>query len=193
MAPAESQNFNKESTLKSPTETVGVNEGKEFPTKNEPEKELISWFAPSRPFKRRDKEYYITLVAIAAIVGLVLFLVEGFMPVILVISIVFLFYVMNTVEPENIEYKVTNRGIKVADKRNDWEMLNRYWFTKRFDTQLLIIESLNFPGRLEVVVNEEIKEKLRSILNDYIKEEEIPPSFLDKAANWFSKKLPGNK
>jgi hypothetical protein len=188
MAPAESQNFDKESTLKNPTDNVGTNEGKESVTKNEPEKDLISWIAPARPFKRRDKEYYI-----AAIIGLVLFLVEGFMPVILVISIVFLFYVMNTVEPENIEYKVTNRGIKVADKRSDWEILNRYWFTKRFDTQLLIIESLNFPGRLEVVINEEIKEQLKKFLNEYIKEEEIPPSFLDKAANWFSKKLPGNK
>ncbi len=159
-------------------------------TRRVPEKDLVSWMAPARPFKRRNREFYVTVIAIAALVGLILFLVEGFMPVILIISLVFLYYVLSTVEPDEIEYKVTNKGIKIADRRTDWDFILRFWFTRRFDNSLLIIETLNLPGRLEIVIDQEKKKEIRKNLLKYIPEEKTPPSTLDKAANWFSKKLP---
>jgi len=56
--------------------------------KPEMEKDLVTWIAPSRPFKRRDKQFYLTTVSIAGIVCLILFLAEGAMPVILIISLI---------------------------------------------------------------------------------------------------------
>lgn len=128
----------------------------------------------------------------AAVVGLVLFLVEGFLPVILIISLVFLFYVMSTVEPENIEYKITNRGIKIAGRRTDWEAMNRFWFARRFDSQLLVIETFGLPGRMEIVISSGMKTKIKSAIAKYLVYEEVPPSALDRSADWFAKKLPGN-
>ena len=87
----------------------------------EPERDLVTWTAPARPFKRRDRQFYVTTFAIAGIVSLVLFLAEGAMPVILIISLVFLYYVLSTVEPESIEYKITNRGIKIAGRLTPWQ------------------------------------------------------------------------
>lgn len=168
-------------------------EGVDSKRKYKPEKDLFTWIAPARPFKRRNKEFYVTIVAIAAVVGLILFLVEGFMPVILIISLVFLFYILSTVEPENIEYKITNKGIEVAGKRTDWNIFLRFWFSRRFDSELLVVETLSLPGRLELVVKPEDKEGIRKNLLRYMPEEKTPPSALDKAANWFSKKLPGNQ
>jgi hypothetical protein len=159
---------------------------------HEPEKDLVTWIAPARPFKRRNKEFYITMIVIAAIVGLILFLVEGFMPVILIISLVFLFYILSTVEPEEVEYKITNKGIVIAGRRTGWDILLRFWFSRRFDSELLIIETLVLPGRLELVIRLEDKEKIKKALLKFIPEEETPPSTLDRAANWFSRKLPGN-
>ena len=161
--------------------------------KQEPEADLVSWIAPARPFKRRDRKFYTTIIAIAALCGLILFLIEGFLPVILIISIVFLFYILSTVEPENIEYKITNRGIKVGINRTDWELLGRFWFTNRFDTELLIVETAAFPGRLELVIKPEIKAEIEKNVGKYLTQEEIPASSLDKAANWFSERLPGLK
>lgn len=181
--PAEEEN--KEATKE--TQAAG-----EKSQKKEPEKVLFTWKAPARPFKRRNREYYVTLFAMAAVVGLVLFLMEGFMPVLLIISLVFLFYVLNTVEPGNIEYSITNKGVKMADKRNDWEVLTRFWFTKRYDNVLLVFETTRLPGRLELVINPEDKEKISTTLKEYIVEEKAPPSSLDKAANWVSKKMPRN-
>jgi len=163
---------------------------KEEVQKREQEKELVSWEAPSRPFKRRNREFYVTIIAISAIVGLVLFLVEGFMPVILIVSLVFLFYVLSTVEPERIHYSITNKGVKIADQKRGWEEMTRFWFSRRFDSDLLILETYRLPGRLELVVLPEEKERIKTALLEYLDEEEVPPSSLDKAANWFSKKLP---
>jgi hypothetical protein len=158
-----------------------------------PEKTLFSWTAAARPFKKRDRDFWITIIAIVAISGLILFLVEGFMPVILIISIVFLFYILNTVEPENIEYKITNKGVKVAEKMNNWDTLNRFWFTKRFNSDLLVFESYTLGGRLELVINSKDKGSIKKELSKYLVEEEVSPSGFDKATNWFSQKLPGNK
>ncbi len=159
-----------------------------------PEREIFSWRAPARPFKRRDREFWITVLAMVVIGGLIIFVVEGYMPVILIIAVVFLFYILNTVEPEELQYTVTNKGIKIGDKKNRWaDMGGRFWFTNKFENKVLIIETYDFPYRLEIMVlNNEI-EKLRKTLKQYLIEEEIPASKLDKASDWFSNKLPGNK
>ncbi len=161
--------------------------------KEEPEKELVSWVAPARPFKRRNRDFYVTVLAMAGVTALVLFLIEGWLPVILVISLVFLFYVMATVEPQNLEYKITNKGIKIADHLNEWAGLGRFWFTKRLDSELLVIETRSLPGRLELVVNPAVEEEIKKELGEYLVHEEVPASGLDKASNWFSKKMPGIK
>ena len=165
----------------------------ESPKEKVPAKDLVVWVAPARPFKRRNKDFYVTVIAMAAVTGLVLFLIEGWLPVILVISLVFLFYVLSTVEPENIEYKITDQGIKIAGKLTTWDIMGRFWFTKRLDNNLLVIETKVLPGRLELVINENIKDQIKKELEKYLVHEEIPASNLDKAANWFSKKMPGIK
>jgi len=157
---------------------------------NEAEKMLLSWQAPARPFKRRSRDFYVTLVAMSSMVGLVIFLIEGFMPILLLISLVFLFYVLSTVEPEIIEYQITSRGIKMASNTTVWDLMNRYWFTARFGSTLLVVETYNLPGRMELVIDPGSKEKINNILKERLIHEEIPPSTLDRATGWFSKFLP---
>ncbi len=179
------------STLKGEPEVV--EEVRPVVVKQEQEKDLLTWTAPARPFKRRDRQFYVTLIAIASIVGLVLFLVEGFMPVILLISLVFFYYIMSTVPPEDIEYKLTNKGVKVGGRLTDWSLFTRYWFSRRFDSELLVFEMTAIPGRMELVMKEELKEQIKRVLTPYVAYEEVPPGALDKATEWFSQKLPGNR
>ena len=154
------------------------------------EKDLITWTAPARPFKRRDKQFYVTTISIAAMICLILFLAEGAMPVILIISLIFLYYVMSTVSPEVLEYKITNKGIKIGGKLTEWQNLGRFWFRKRYDSDLLVFETRVIPNRMEFVVKPEIKADIEKILKEYLVEEEISPSNLDKIVDWFGKKLP---
>jgi hypothetical protein len=113
------------------------------------------------------------------------------MPVILIVSIIFLVYVLTTVEPENIQYSVTNKGVKIGEKTLEWDGLIRFWFSKRFDSPLLIIQKYGIPDRLEFVINQDEKEIIKTTLLKYIPEEKVPPSTLDKIASWFSDKIPG--
>jgi hypothetical protein len=175
-----------QSTLKKGT----VVEGNQQVDKLVPEKTLFQWRAPSRPFKRRDRDFWMTVISIAGIFCLILFFVEGIMPVIMIISVIFLFYVLSTVEPEEVEYTITNKGVKIGDKMTDLEQLRRFWFTRRFSDELLVFETFRLPGRLELVVDQKDKEKIRKALSDYLVEEEAAPSSLDRVANWFTKKLP---
>ena len=155
-----------------------------------PAKELASWQAPERPFKRRNREFYITIVTMAAVVGLVLFLIDGWAPVILIISIVFLFYVMSTIEPGIVIYKITTNGVMVEGKLTEWANLTRFWFTHRFDSDLLVFQTLVFPGRMEFVIPLASIPAAKKALSKYLIFEEIPASTLDQLSSWFSKRLP---
>lgn len=157
----------------------------------EPEKELFVWKAAARPFKKREREFWVRLVAIASIFSFILFLAEGVMPVILIISIVFLFYILSSVEPEEIEYKITTRGIKIANQTTSWDSILRFWFYKRLNSDLLVCEVIFVPGRLEIVVDPKDIGRISAVLQKYLPNEQGPQTSLDRASNWLSEKLLG--
>jgi len=158
--------------------------------KQNSEKILLTWQASSRPFKRRSKDFYVTLVTMASVVGLVIFLVEGFMPILLLISLLFLFYVLSTVEPETIEYQITSLGIRIADKTTEWEMMKQFWFTKRFGCELLVIEIFRIPGRIELVIGEGKKTEIKKELEKRLVHQEVPASSLDRIVQKISQIFP---
>lgn len=160
--------------------------------KPEPERTLFEWSAKERPFKRRNKEFWVSIIAMAAIAGFILYLIEGMISVMLIVAIVFLFYVLSTVEPQTTTYKITTRGITIADKFNNMDFFTRFWFAKRFTSDILVVEMLSFPGRIEMVINSSDKEAIRSALSDYLVEDKANPTNLDNAADWVAKKIPGN-
>lgn len=189
----QSNNFMPKDKEKIPAESTLQSEPQAVVVRREPERDLVSWTAPARPFKRRDRQFYVTVFAISGIISLILFLAEGLMPVLLIISLVFLYYVLSTVQPEDVQYQVTNKGIKIAGKATNWQFLNRFWFSKRFDTDLMIVDTVLIPGRIELVIVPDIKEKLKKEVSAYIPFEEVPASGLDRVTNWVATKLPGNK
>jgi len=157
-----------------------------------PEKDLFTWKESSRPYKKRSREYWVTVFSIASLIAFILFLAEGVMPVILIIAVCFLYYVMSTVPPDQIEYKITSKGIKVADKLTPWEQIYRFWFDDRMGSKLLIFGIHVFPGKMEFVVSESDTEKLRDILQKYLPEEKPKSTSVDKAVGWVSQRLPQN-
>jgi hypothetical protein len=154
------------------------------------EKTFLKWVAPSRPFKRRNRDFYITVVTIASLFGLVVFLIEGVMPILLLISLIFLFYVMSTIQPDDVEYQITNLGILIDGKRSSWETMNRFWFTKRLGSELMVVETVNLPGRLEIMIKPELKGDILKTMSDYLTHEQVSPSLIDKVTASFSKVLP---
>lgn len=158
--------------------------------RKESERDLITWTAPARPFKRYGRKFYVTVFSIVGIISIILFIAEGAMPVILLISLIFLFYVLSTVQPENIENKVTNKGVRISDTLVEWQNIKRFCFSRKSGSDILVLDTFSFPGRLEIVINDELKENMKRVISAYVPYEEIKPSSMDKVADWVIKKLP---
>jgi len=158
---------------------------------NAPKEEvLFSWVSPARTFKRRSRQYYVTALAIASIIGFILFIAEGAMPVILLAALIFLFYILNSVPPQEAEYKLTNLGVKIDTKRTEWEFFSRFWFNDRFDNRLLILDMPGVIGRMELIIDRKDENDIRKIVAKHLIEEKAPPTFFDTIVNWFSSKMP---
>jgi hypothetical protein len=155
-----------------------------------PEKVLFNWTAKSRPYKKRSRQYWVSAISIASLLGFVLFLAEGVMPVILVSSVVFFFFILSNVQPTDVTCDLTDIGVRVLSKTTPWENITRYWFEDKADTKTVVFQTLTFPGRIEFVVLPDMVEKIRKILTNIVPEDKPSPTIVDKATNWISQRLP---
>ncbi|RLC34458.1 hypothetical protein DRH14_02945, partial [Candidatus Shapirobacteria bacterium] len=127
-----------------------VNKG---PDINE-EKEWFSWEAEERAFKKRDRDFWITLIAILGLVSIILFLAKEFFLVVSLSAVLFLYYVLSTVPPKKIKNKITNRGVYFGELFYSWVDLRRFWFGKSLDCWALFFETvLRFPKELCLIID----------------------------------------
>ena len=155
-----------------------------------PEQTVFQWTAPSRPFKKRDRQFFSSVAVIALLVSLILFFAGQFLPIAVVISVAFLVYVLSVIPPHDIAHKITTYGIHIEDRLYYWELMGRYWFDEKYDQVLLKIEVAQFPGRITMVIDAKDKNVLREILSEVLLEEKPELTTFEKAAEWLQKKLP---
>lgn len=159
---------------------------------NKPIKEevLLQWTAPSRPFKKHNRQFYSTIGVIAGLIALILFFAGQVLPVAVVVAVVFLTYVMNSIEPGDVVHKFTTYGIRVEDELYYWEELGRFWIKEKFDQPVLYIEVGRFPSRLTILLGKISKEDMTLILDEVLLNQEPPPTSYEKAAKWLHEKVP---
>jgi hypothetical protein len=166
-----------------PTEEI-IDDGME-------EKVLMVWEAAERAFKRRDRDFWITAIAILVLVGVIFIMIKEFFLVIALASILFLAYVLSTVPPENVVCKITNRGIYFGDSHYGWDLLERFWFKKSLDSDAVFFETrLRFPRQVSMIIDKSNEEKIKEIVAKRIPMMESSPSTIDKLTNWFAQRLP---
>jgi hypothetical protein len=158
------------------------------------EKTLFEWESAERSYKKRDKDFWITVVAILVLFSVILFFIQEFFLIVALVSILFLYYVLATVPPEKIKSKITNRGVYFGEAEYKWDILARFWFKKNLDSEMLEFETnLNFPRQISLVINEEDKEELKKVVLKKLPLIESSPNFIDKVAKWFGDRLPLEK
>lgn len=156
-----------------------------------PEEEvLLSWSAPNRPFKKRNKEFFTTVFLICVLVSLILFFANQFLPIAVVLALGFLTYVLASVPPEIIQNKITTYGIYTADHMCFWFELGNYWFTKKYKHYILHIESAKFPYRMILLFDEKEKTTLEKTLDLYLYQQAPKATWFDRAADWLQEKVP---
>lgn len=162
---------------------------KKSPNEIKPEKVLVEWTAMSRPHAKLSREASVKIIVSFSLIGFLLLIIEGIMPVMLLVSLLFLLFVFSSVEPEKVKYEITDQGIKVGGFRTDWQNLGRFWYTARMGSEVMVVEAGNIAGRLEIVLDESKKGEITKIMQKYSILEHVPPSGFDKASNWIAKNL----
>ena len=161
--------------------------------KEEPKEErvLVSWRAPGRPFKRRDKEYYTTIGAIVVLVAIILLFLKEWLLIAVMIALAFVAYVLASVPPEETKHELTNRGVRTGNKLYKWQELWRFWLEEKWKQKMLVVETrVKFPRRLLLMLGEADEELVKRTLKEYLILEQPEPTFMDKAADWLVKKVP---
>lgn len=155
-----------------------------------PEKDILSWQAPSRPFKKRNKKYFSTIFIIALLVSLILGFAGQLYAIAVVVAVSFLAYTLSVVPPQEITYKISTWGIRVENTLYYWEELGRFWFTEKYGFDLLNIESARFPNRITILIGDQDKELLTTILQEVLLQQKPEPTLYEKAADWLQEKIP---
>ena len=151
---------------------------------------IFEWRSASRPFKKRDRQFFVTVFVIALLVSLILFFSGQFLPIAVVISVVFLLYVLQVIPPHDINHSITTYGIHLEDNLYYWEEMGRFWFEEKYGQQVLSIETLRFPGRVTMIVPDENKPIVVEILSEVLLEQKPELSLYERVALWFQEKVP---
>jgi hypothetical protein len=156
-------------------------------------KVIYSWQSPSRSFKKRNKNFWVNILSILFLIGLILILAGGqFMLLAVLISLTFLYYVFSTVEPELTEHKITNRGFVYFGQNYPWETIKQFWISEKNGVKVLNLELItqNFIKRISPLIGNGDVSKIRETLIKFVVEEEATPNFMDKSSDWLVKKIP---
>lgn len=159
-------------------------------TKPAQEELVWEWAAPSRPYKPRTRQFYMTIAIIVVLVSLILFFAGQLLPIAVVISVAFLGYVLSSVPPDLASYQVTTFGVRVDGKLYFWEEMQRFWFEAKYGQEMIHIEHLGFPYRITLMLGDQTKEAMRVIFTEVLLEQRPAQTILEKAADWLQHKVP---
>ncbi len=166
-------------------------EGKKRSSGNE--EVYAEWSAPSRLFKKRDREYFVNIAAIVFLLCVILVFAREFVLIATVLSIVFLIYVLSTVPPEDVKHRVTSLGIESAGHFYRWEEFADFWFEEQWGQVMMVVRPYLSP-RLIILLGGESKARIREFVAKHIPFREEPDrTWVDNAARWMSEKIPLEK
>lgn len=163
---------------------------------NEPQhhaiKTLLAWTAPGRPFRKRQKEYFASVLLIALLVSIILFLFSQYLLILVVASLVFVAFALATVPPHDFHYKITTEGIRIEDHFYLWQELYDFYFKKRDGTKILHVRTHAFiPGELTITLGDLHEDQVKSALLIYLPYREVVrKTFVEKSGDWLSRNFP---
>jgi len=155
------------------------------------EKVLFHWESDSRLFKPRGKDFYSTLVVLAILISIIMFFIEGVVPVFLIWSVVFVIWVLSKTPPAQVAHKITDWGIRTEDELYRFEEMANFWFEQKWNKFILRVLLLRrLPGQLVVIVHEKDVDKIKELLGKRVILEKPKPTWSDRASKWLSEKVP---
>lgn len=155
-------------------------------------KTILSWQAPSRPFKKRDRSYFRSILLIACLVEIILFLFSQYMLMLVVASLVFVSFALATVPPHKYLYRISTQGLMVEEHFFLWQELYDFYFKERHGQPVVHLRTKALiPGEIVIPLEDISPEEVKNALVKFIPFREIvKPTSMEKAGNWLSKTFP---
>ena len=124
-----------------------------------------------------------TLIIIAVVISMIFILMQEFLLVVLIASIVFMSYIIRATPAENLKYELNTHGVSYAGTLYYWYDLSRFFFKSTAGSEILCVDTKSgIPGRLYLTLNPGDREKVKEIAQKYINFLEVEPkTFVDKA------------
>ncbi len=156
---------------------------------------ILEWSAPGRPFRKRSKQYYLTSLLIMLLIEIILFLFSQYMLMLVVLSLVFVAFALNTIAPSDFKYRISTEGITVEDHFFLWQELYDFYFKKREGVDVVHIRTHAFiPGELTLTLGGIDRNHIKSALLPYLPYREVVrQNFMEKSGNWLEKNFPLEK
>lgn len=158
----------------------------------DPVKELVTWEALSRPFRKKDRSFYTTIAILFILISLIVILAGEKILLGALLAFAFLIYVLNFVEPQKIRYKLSTQGVTIEQHFYHWQELDSFWFSEKDGFKILhILTQFGFPAVLLMVLGDKDEESVKKIVAKFLPFHEIAPkSTLDKWAESLQKNFP---
>ena len=162
-----------------------------IPENSKTETILLEWISPARPYKKRTREFYTTILSIAFLLAIILLLLKEFLLIGVIIAFAFLSYVLSSHKPEDVTHQVTTRGIRTDNKLFEWSTLTHFWLKKQWTQEVVICRTkASLPGVILLVIDPTKREEIIKAIGDKIPLEKPSDSFVDKASKWLGDKIP---
>jgi hypothetical protein len=158
----------------------------------DPTKTYLTWMAPSRPFKKKNRSYFTTVAIIVVLLVLICLMAQLTMLAAVILAMAFVVYVLGFIPPDDIEYKISAQGITIGGHFYFWGDLDSFWLSQKEGFRVMqILTHLHFPGQLMLLLGDQPEEHLKKIVARFLPFHEIPPqNTLDKWAESLQKHFP---
>ena len=157
----------------------------------EQEKTLVSWKGPARPFKRLDRQGMAVPAVIAVLVGVILLVAGEWMLIVVVGALAFAYYMWSTVQPEDTEYILTTRGLRMFGRLYEWSVMTKWWIEERWGAEYIAVESWATPmGKMYLPLGKGEEKKIIEVFEKYLIKEKPVETAVDKMGKWVGEKFP---
>jgi hypothetical protein len=154
-------------------------------------KTLLSWQAPERIFKPRNKDFWTTVLSIALLISIILFFAKEYFLIAAIFALIFLYYILSTQPPKTISYKITNQGLVWDEQKHSWNSLDYFFVNQEEGQNVLYVNTyLSFPKRLIMPLGNQDKEEVKEIMEDFLPYHKPDPNFIEKGTDWLAKTFP---
>jgi hypothetical protein len=154
------------------------------------ERVLVDFEAYDRPHKVWSKEFYSSVIVIAFLVSVILYFIEGMMPVFVIWALVFMLWSMARTEPRLVKTEVTTWGLRAQGKTYRYEEMTHFWFETKWGSRLMRINLSGMPWHLVVVIDPKMEEDLKKTISQMVIYSEPDTTWVDRALKWVGEKIP---